>query len=265
MGIGNQLRDIDSGFGVVASFAELKNTPIVIGESDPDGCAACRAAEYPQYGYRNGIQYASYAAASFARKHELAEKHGVNFEGALTWAFEFEDQPYFSGFRTLATNGIDKPVLNVFRMMSKMGGQRVTVQSDGAVELAQIMRDGVRIKPDVAGIASLQGKRASIMLWHYHDDDLPGPAADVALDVSGLSGDQVSVTEFRIDQTNSNAFAAWQKMGSPPNPSAEQYAQLEKAGKLAMPHEAQPVNVSAGKASLKVNLPRQAVVLLVLE
>ena len=34
----------------------------------------------------------------------------------LTWAFEFEDQPYFDGFRTLATNGIDKPVLNVFRM-----------------------------------------------------------------------------------------------------------------------------------------------------
>ena len=32
----------------------------------------------------------------------------------LTWAFEFEGQPYFDGFRTLATNGIDKPVLNLF-------------------------------------------------------------------------------------------------------------------------------------------------------
>ena len=49
--------------------------------------------------------YSSYTAASFARKHDLAEKHGVNLEGALTWAFEFEDQPYFAGFRSLASNG----------------------------------------------------------------------------------------------------------------------------------------------------------------
>ena len=49
---------------------------------------------------------------------------GVNLEGALTWAFEFEDQPYFAGFRSLASNGIDKPVLNVFRMFNKMSGQR---------------------------------------------------------------------------------------------------------------------------------------------
>ena len=51
--------------------------------------------------------YSSYTAASFARKHDLADRHGVNLEGALTWAFEFEDQPYFAGFRSLATNGID--------------------------------------------------------------------------------------------------------------------------------------------------------------
>ena len=265
LGIANQLRDIDSGFGTVASFPELKNTPIVIGESDPDGCAACRAAEYPQYGYRNGTQYASYTAASFARKHELAEKHGVNFEGALTWAFEFEDQPFFSGFRTLATNGIDKPVMNVFRMMSKMGGQRVAAQSDGAIELTQIMRDGVRAKPDVSAIASFDARRACIMLWHYHDDDLPGPAAEVALDVSGLSGAQRNVTEYRIDAEHSNAVAAWQKMGSPNAPSAEQYVQLEKAGHLNPTSDAKAVTLDAGTASLKVNLPRQAVVLLILE
>jgi hypothetical protein len=32
----------------------------------------------------------------------------VNLLGAVTWGFEFEDQPYFDGFRDLATNGIDK-------------------------------------------------------------------------------------------------------------------------------------------------------------
>src|SRR5207245_5594725 len=71
------------------------------------------------------ILYACYTAASLAREYELAEKHGVNLEGVLTWAFEFEDQPYFAGFRALASNGLDLPVLNVFRMFGRMSGQRM--------------------------------------------------------------------------------------------------------------------------------------------
>src|SRR5439155_9255444 len=107
---------------MIAAVPELKNKPIVIGESDPDGCAACQG---PQLGYRNSTMYSSYTAASFARKFMLADKHDVNLEGALTWAFEFENQPYFAGFRVLASNGIDLPVLNVFRMFGRMsGGER---------------------------------------------------------------------------------------------------------------------------------------------
>lgn len=45
----------------VASFPSLKNKPLVIGESDPDGCAACQG---PQLGYRNGTRYSSYTAGS---------------------------------------------------------------------------------------------------------------------------------------------------------------------------------------------------------
>ena len=138
----------------------MKDKPIVIGESDPDGCAACSAQVYPQNGYRNGTLYASYTAASFARKHDLADKHGVNLEGALTWAFEFEDQPYFAGFRSLATNGIDLPVLNVFRMFSQMGGQRLAVESDDAMPLERILQSGVRGEPDVSALASLDGQQA---------------------------------------------------------------------------------------------------------
>ena len=177
MGIANQLRAIDSGFQIVASYPELKSKPIIIGESDPDGCAACQGL---QLGYRNSTMYSSYTAASFAREYELADKHGVNFEAALTWAFEFENQPYFAGFRVLATNGIDQPVLNVFRMFSRMGGQRVAVESDGAIPLEVMLKDGVRAKPDVAALASLDRKKLCVLVWHYHDDDVSGPAAEVA-------------------------------------------------------------------------------------
>ena len=61
----------------------------------------------------------------------------MNLLGAVTWAFLFEDQPYFDGFRDLATNGIDKPVLNTFRMLGQMSGDRVQ-----AVEFGRPARRG---------------------------------------------------------------------------------------------------------------------------
>src|SRR4029078_5553098 len=126
--------------------------PVVIGESDPDGCAACQG---PQLGYRNGTMYSSYTPAAFARKYLLADRQGVNLEGALTWAFEFENQPLFAGFRDLATGGLDKPVLNVFRMVSKLTSRLLRVESDGAVPLATLLQSGVRGEGDVAALATL--------------------------------------------------------------------------------------------------------------
>jgi xylan 1,4-beta-xylosidase len=262
MGIANQLRTIDDGFRIVASYPELKNTPIVIGESDPEGCAACQG---PSYSYRNGTVYSSYTAASFARKHDLAEKHGVNFAGALTWAFTFEDQPYFAGFRQLASCGLPLPVLNVFRMFSQMSGQRLTVESDTAMPLDSITRRGVREKPDVAAIASLDQNKLSIMVWHYHDDDVAGPDATVELALAGMPSatGEMKLTHYRVDENHSNAYGAWKRMGSPLAPNQRQYTQLQEASRLATIAEAPvTVRVQQGAATLKFTLPRQAVSLL---
>jgi len=264
MGIADQLRTIDGAFAIIASFPELKDKPIVIGESDPEGCAACQG---PQLGYRNGTMYSSYTAAVFARKHELAEKHGVNLEGALTWAFEFEDQPYFAGFRALASNGLDLPVLNVFRMFGRMGGRRLPVRSTADSGLEAILKDGVRAAPDVSALASLEARRLSVLVWHYHDDDLPGPDAAVELSVSGLplGRGEARLQHYRIDESHGNSYAAWKRMGSPIAPDERQYAQLEAQGKLAAMDSPATVRVEGGRASLPFTLPRQAVSLLVLE
>jgi xylan 1,4-beta-xylosidase len=264
MGISNQLRDIDRAFAVIAKFPELRDKPIVIGESDPDGCAACQG---PQLGYRNTTMYSSYTAASFARKHELAAKHGVNLEGALTWAFEFEDQPYFAGFRVLASNGIDLPVLNIFRMFSKMSGQRLAVESSGAVSLDAILKDGIRTQADVSALASVDGKKVCVLVWHYHDDDVPGPEANVeiALDTLPLANGPARLQHFRIDAAHSNAFEVWKNLGSPQSPAPEQYSQLERAGRLASHEGPQSIEVKEGQASIRFTLPRQGVSLLLIE
>ncbi len=233
----------------------------MIGESDPEGCAACQG---PALAYRNGTMYASYTAAVFARKHNLAEKNHVALEGALTWAFEFEDQPYFAGFRSLASQGIDKPVFNVFRMFGKMSGQRLLVESDGAVPLDEIVQTGVRTRPDVAAQASINQKKVSVLVWHYHDDDVPGPDAKVTLILHNhpdSSGD-VKFEHFRIDEDHSNAFAAWRRMGSPQQPSADQYLDLERAGHLTTLMPSKSLRFENGKIVVNFILPRQAVSLL---
>jgi xylan 1,4-beta-xylosidase len=225
MGIRNHLLTVNAGFRRIAKHPELRRTPIVIGESDPEGCAACQG---PHLAYRNGTMYSSYTAASFPRKVALAERVGVNLEGVLTWAFEFEGTPWFAGFRTLATNGIDKPVLNVFRMWSRMSGRQLPVASDAEAPLDEMLAGGVRGRPDVAAIASRDGDSLWVMVWHYHDDDVPGPEARVTLEIPGWNREAVLPTHYRIDEEHSNAFTCWKRMGSPQEPTVEQVAELDR-------------------------------------
>ena len=172
MNINLQLMDISRGFEIISSFPEVKNLPVVIGESDPEGCAACSISRNPENAYRNGTLYSSYEAAVFARKYALADYYKVNFKGAVTWAFEFEDQPWFDGFRDLATNGVDKPVLNIFRMFGMMSGTRIAV-SGGRYDPFMIRDSGVKgTAPDINAIACKDKNNLSVMVWNYHDNDL---------------------------------------------------------------------------------------------
>ncbi len=174
MGISKNMADVSRGMEIVTSFPKFRNLPIILSESDPEGCAACSARVYPQNAYRNGTLYPTYTAVALSNIFNLADKHQANIEGMQTWAFEFEDQPWFDGFRSLATNGVDKPVLNVFRMAGLMRGNRVKVESSSHVSLDTILKEGVRGKPDVNALATRSAQEIAVMSWNYHDDDLTG-------------------------------------------------------------------------------------------
>jgi xylan 1,4-beta-xylosidase len=261
MGIRAHLVTIDTGFRMLAARPQLAGKPIVIGESDPEGCAACQG---PRFGYRNGTMYSSYTAASFARKHELALRHKVNLQGALTWAFEFEDQPYFAGFRQLASNGIDMPVINVFRMFSHMQGVTVPAVSSAQVPLDEILAKGVSGAADVGVMASRADRQLAVLVWHYHDDDVSGPDAEITLNVSGLPRGAASLTHYRIDSTHSNSYTAWQRLGSPLAPDEKAYEELRAAGQLATLGNPADLRVTSGRTQLTFPLPRQAVSLLLI-
>jgi xylan 1,4-beta-xylosidase len=194
----------------------------------------------------------------------LAAREHVNFQGALTWSFEFEEQPYFAGFRELATNGIDKPVLNAFRMFGLLGGRRLAVISSGAVPLDEILNSGVRGRSDVNAIATRRDREIAILAWNYHDDDRPAPDAPVELAVTGVppAVKQVLIEHFRVDSSHSNAYAEWQRLGSPRQPSSHEYRQLEESGQLQQLGSPQWRSVKEGKVMLEFTLPRQGLSLL---
>lgn len=266
MGIATHLAVADRQFAQIEADAHFRATPIVIGESDPEGCAACQG---PANAYRNGTMYSSYTAASFPRLQALAARRHLNLEGILTWAFEFEDQPYFAGFRQLTSAGIDLPVMNVFKMFSRMGGEYITATSDHQIALDEIMAKSVRDAADVGAVATMDGTRIAILVWHYHDDDLPGPEANITLNLRGLPralGRQLTLTHYRIDREHSNSYAAWLGMGAPLAPSDVQRETLLKAAELtALSDAPRRVSVNRNRAQLDFRLPRQGVSLLVLE
>ena len=262
MNMGVQLKDIQKGFEAVNSFPELKNIPVIIGECDPEGCAACSENRDPKYGYRNGTMYSSYTAASFARIYELMDHYKVNLKGAVSWSFEFENQQWFAGFRELATHGIDKPVLNVFRMLGKMNGKRLSVRSNDELTAEDIISEGVRGNNDLNAMASKKGNTICILVWNYNDNDIEGNALPVQLTVKGINKNKVLVHHYRIDNRFSNSFEKWKAMSRPQQITYEQYLELEKAGQLQAIMGPGWEKTDNGKLLLQFDLPQQAVSLI---
>jgi xylan 1,4-beta-xylosidase len=267
MDIGHQLRATESGMKVVASYPEWKKTPIILGESDPEGCAACKG---PQNGYRNGPLYGVSVAEAIARQNELAAKYGVMLEGAVTWALEFENQPLFAGFRELATSGkadgksclVDKPVLNVFRMMGMLEGDYVAASSSGALPLEDVVSGSVRGVSDVDVVATKSDHHVRVLMWNYHDDDVAAEAAQVKIVVKGIPlRERLTMRAFLMDAQHSNAYAEWQKMRSPAQPTAKQFLRLQSVGHLQS-HVPVGTITADRDVEFSIKLERQAVELI---
>ncbi|MFL5808937.1 MAG: GH39 family glycosyl hydrolase [Flavisolibacter sp.] len=257
-----QLTDIYRGFETVAA-SPFKNLPIIIGECDPEGCAACSVNFNPQNAYRNGTMYSSYTAASYARIYDLADQAGIHMEGAVSWSFEFEDQPWFAGFRDLATHGVDKPVLNVFRMFGKMGGERLIVETSPSFTIEQLRTKGVHDSiADVQAIASLNKNTASVMIWNYYDDDLKTDDASVTVEVKNIPAKKVQMIQYSIDEQHSNSYTKWKTMGSPQTVTTDEYAILAKAGMLQQVGKTKKIKTNKGVYKTTIQLPRQAVTLI---
>jgi xylan 1,4-beta-xylosidase len=264
MGLDEELKSGEIGFQVVDKYPSLAHLPIILSEADPEGCAGCSMKVNPANAYRNGPLYAAYTAAAMKGLLDLEHRSKVNLIAMLSWSFEFEGKDYFEGFRTLATNGVDKPVLNFFRMAGLMSGERVSTSSTGQISLDDILAGGVRQAPDIDALATKAEHEAAVMVWNYHDDDLPADASNVDVTIDGIPAGvkRVLLEHYRIDDTHSNAYTVWKAMESPQSPTPEQYARLKAAGQLELLNSPIWLDVRDSKGTIETALPRQAISLL---
>lgn len=117
-------------------------------------------------------------------------------------------------------------------------------------------------------LASSGSRALTVLVWHYHDDDVGGPDAWVQLVATGLppSASRARLRHYRVDIHHSNSHGAWVALGSPATPTPSEYATLERSSDLAL-LEGAPTSISVGSGVARVEfaIERHAVSLVVLD
>ena len=264
MGIAEQLRTIDDGFRIVASFPELKEN----------------ADRHRRVGPRR-LRRLPRSAARLPQRHDVFQLHGRELRPQARPgrpARRESRRGAHLGVRVRGPAVLRRLPLAGHQRDRQAGAQRVShVRQDerpaagGRERCGHVARrDASRRRPREAGRLrawpACDGDKLCVLLWHYHDDDLPGPTADVELTFANLPlpTGTATVEQFRIDADHSNAYTAWQRLGSQQAPTPQQYAELEDDGRLAEMEQVAPVEIRNRQATVRMSLPRQAVALLVI-
>lgn len=161
------------------------------------------------------------------------------------WTFSdvFEEQgvvktPFYGGFGLLAENSVPKAAFNDFAMLHQLGDTRLDVKSDSAL------------------VTRRKNGSLAIAVWNLFLPEETGSPKTVTLHFAG--GSKAKTAQITVvDKEHGSPLPAWEKMGSPKNPTPPQIEELRKAG--AMP-ASQSQKLTNG--ALTLTLPPHALALI---
>jgi xylan 1,4-beta-xylosidase len=152
------------------------------------------------------------------------------------WSFSdvFEEQgvvkqPFYGGFGLIAADGIPKASYSAFRLLHRLGDQRLA--SDSTNALITKRKDGT----------------LEIAAWNLVAPGETGPAKTVLFELKGKRAKRAFVS--RVDADHGDTLSAYQKMGSPKYPTKQQVEQLQKIAVEGKPEE---VSIADGKFSVTI-------------
>jgi xylan 1,4-beta-xylosidase len=254
------LSHLQVGYATIAKYPHLAQLECVLSEIDPDSWAAGGAWDNPVLNFRNTEYYPSFVAATFDRVRRFGQQQRWDVK-LLSWAFLFIGERCFEGTRTFSTQGIDKAILNLFRMYSRMGSQQVGFESSGAKDpLSYADICGRSEAADISGFATLSETRLAILIYHHHDDWEAAGEVKIALEVENVPfRNDVMITHYRIDGEHSNAYTEWERQGKPMYPTPAQREAIKGREGLEILEPPQRVSLSESKISLTFGLPMHGV------
>jgi xylan 1,4-beta-xylosidase len=161
------------------------------------------------------------------------------------WAFSdvFEEQgvvkePFYGGYGLIAEDGLPKPAFNAFKLLHRLGVQRLPNDSESA--LVTRRSDGTVV----------------IAVWNLFLPEDAGAPKTITLAIEGYaSGHRARV--YRLDAKHGSLLAAYAAMGKPAYPTSQQIAELRHAAELPAP---ELESLSRGRLTLV--LPPQGLALI---
>jgi xylan 1,4-beta-xylosidase len=260
------LSNTQTGYEIISKYPGANELECILSEIDPDGWAGGGAWDNINLNFRNTEYYSSFVADSFDKVSKFAKEKNWDLR-LLTWAFMFVGERCFEGTRTFSTQGIDKAILNLFRMYAKMGRTQVLLESSAEKNpLAYADHNGRGESSDIAGFAALSGDTLSILVYNHHDDWDMDEAHRVSLTVENHPAADRALTlrHYRVDGAHSNAYVEWVRQGKPMYPTPGQYEAIKARSGLELAEPPQRVLMYDGKIKLDFDLPVHGVSLLLI-
>ncbi len=255
------LREVREGLRAVGEHPQFRHLPCIVDECDASVPAHWGIYDNANFAYRNTEYYAVFQCKLMKKLLDLNNESVAHVAQATTWSFYFEGERFFEGTRSLFTAGeIEKPVLNAYRLLARLGDTRLHVESSQSWTLAQLDNYASGMPEEVDALATFNGRdTVAILVWRHADDQhlTDHAAIHVDLHIARLpfEGNAVRIRHWRIDGQHSNSYHAWQVAGAPQDPSPGQLAAIRarQGIELYEPDRMEPL--LAGNLSLQISLP----------
>jgi xylan 1,4-beta-xylosidase len=135
------------------------------------------------------------------------------------WTFSdvFEEQgvvktPFYGGYGLIAADDIPKPAFNAFKLLHRLGEERIELESDSA--LLTRGKDGTLV----------------LAVWNYAPPEQPGSPRTITLHLKNTNSKHAYIS--RVDAEHGDVHPAYEKMGSPRYPTQKQVQELRRASEL---------------------------------
>jgi xylan 1,4-beta-xylosidase len=241
-------------------FPALRRVPLVVQEWGVTSSGATGMEKQPMAEVRNTPYAAAFLTTLVARQVEWrrSAQPGIQDLFICLSGYEVARKSDFEGKRTVQTrSGFDKPILNGYRLLARLGPEWVACDIDPSTRGA------------ITALATRDGdRRVSILLTHFRPDQpqSEGATRTVRLRLAHLwpAGAEGRLRHWRIDGTHSNAYAVFIAEGRPRQTEPAQATRIKQRMGLEQLEPERTVPVS-GPLELTVTLPVNAVSLLEFE